>query len=41
VALSPGPDFGSQGKGFARLNVGTSGALLADAVARMRSALDG
>ena len=41
VALSPGPEFGSQGKGFARLNVGTSGALLADAVARMRSALDG
>jgi cysteine-S-conjugate beta-lyase len=41
VALSPGLPFGSQGKGFARLNVGTSGALLAEAVARMRSALDG
>ena len=23
VALSPGPTFGSQGKGFARLNIGT------------------
>lgn len=41
VALSPGLPFGSQGKGFARLNVGTSGALLAEAVTRMRSALDG
>ena len=42
VALSPGLPFGSpQGKGFARLNVGTSGALLAEAVGRMRSALDG
>jgi len=41
VALSSGLPFGEQGKGFARLNVGTSGALLADAVRRMRSALDG
>ena len=42
VALSPGLPFGSpQGKGFARLNVGTSGELLAEAVARMRSALHG
>ena len=41
VALSPGPTFGSQGKGFARLNVGTSGTLLVEAVRRMRSALDG
>jgi cystathionine beta-lyase len=41
VALSPGLPFGAQGKGFARLNVGTSGALLAEAVSRMRSALDG
>jgi cystathionine beta-lyase len=41
VALSPGLPFGSQGKGFGRLNVGTSGALLAEAVTRMRSALDG
>jgi cystathionine beta-lyase len=41
VALSPGPTFGEQGTGFARLNLGTSGALLAEAVRRMRSALDG
>jgi cysteine-S-conjugate beta-lyase len=41
VALSSGLPFGVEGKGFARLNIGTSGALLAEAVARMRSALDG
>lgn len=41
VALSSGLPFGAQGKGFARLNIGTSGALLAEAVARMRSAFDG
>jgi len=41
VALSPGPTFGEQGKGFARLNFGTSGELLAEAVRSMRSALDG
>jgi cystathionine beta-lyase len=41
VALSSGLPFGTGGKGFARLNVGTSGALLAEAVTRMRSALDG
>jgi cysteine-S-conjugate beta-lyase len=41
VALSPGPTFGTEGNGFARLNIGTSGALLAEAVRRMRSALDG
>jgi cystathionine beta-lyase len=41
VALSSGPSFGAEGKGFARLNIGTSGALLAEAVTRMRSALDG
>lgn len=41
VALSPGPTFGEQGKGFARLNFGTSGGLLAESVRRMRSALDG
>lgn len=35
VALSPGPDFGSQGRGFARLNVGTSPELIAEAVRRM------
>jgi cystathionine beta-lyase len=41
VALSSGLPFGAEGKGFARLNFGTSGALLAEAVKRMRSALDG
>jgi len=41
VALSSGLPFGVEGKGFARLNFGTSGALLAEAVKRMRSALDG
>ncbi|HEX4018521.1 MAG TPA: aminotransferase class I/II-fold pyridoxal phosphate-dependent enzyme [Frankiaceae bacterium] len=38
VALSPGPDFGREGAGFARLNIGTSGPLLLDAVRRMRAA---
>ena len=41
VALSSGLPFGTEGKGFARLNFGTSGALLTEAVSRMRSALDG
>jgi cystathionine beta-lyase len=41
VALSPGLEFGSQGAGFARLNVGTSGPLLLEAVRRMRSAVGG
>ena len=41
VALSGGLPFGAEGKGFARLNIGTSAALLAEAVTRMRSALDG
>jgi cysteine-S-conjugate beta-lyase len=41
VALSPGPDFGSQGSGFARLNIGTSPELLAEAVRRMAAALPG
>lgn len=35
VALSPGPDFGRQGAGFARLNFGTSPALLEEAVKRI------
>jgi len=39
VALSPGPTFGRDGRGFARLNFGTSGALLEEAVRRMASAL--
>jgi cysteine-S-conjugate beta-lyase len=41
VALSSGPDFGSQGRGFARLNIGTAPELVADAVERMASAIVG
>ncbi len=39
VALSPGPHFGSQGRGFARLNIGTAPELIAEAVDRMAAAL--
>ncbi|HXY43809.1 MAG TPA: aminotransferase class I/II-fold pyridoxal phosphate-dependent enzyme [Acidimicrobiales bacterium] len=39
VALSPGPGFGSQGRGWARLNIGTSPQLIEEAVDRMASAL--
>jgi cystathionine beta-lyase len=39
VALSPGPRYGAQGKGFARLNFGTSGALLTEIVERMARSL--
>jgi cystathionine beta-lyase len=39
VALSPGPDFGAQGLGFARLNMGTSPELMAEAVRRMAAAV--
>jgi cystathionine beta-lyase len=39
VALEPGPHFGRQGAGFARLNIGTSRALLTEAVDRMAAAL--
>ncbi len=39
VAVSPGPDFGAEGRGFARLNMGTSPALLAEAVRRMAAAV--
>ena len=39
VALSPGPTFGAQGQGFARLNIGTTAALLREAVERMSRAL--
>jgi len=38
VALSPGPAFGKQGVGFARLNMGTSPALMREAVRRMAAA---
>ena len=39
LALSPGPQFGPQGGGFARLNLGTSPALVEEAVARVCRAL--
>jgi cystathionine beta-lyase len=39
VALSPGLDFGEQGGGFARLNIGTSPELIAEAVRRMATAV--
>jgi cystathionine beta-lyase len=38
VALTPGPHFGPQGHGFARLNMGTSPELIEEAVRRMASA---
>jgi cysteine-S-conjugate beta-lyase len=38
VALSPGADFGVQGAGFARLNIGTSPELIIEAVDRMAAA---
>jgi cysteine-S-conjugate beta-lyase len=41
VALSPGPDFGTEGFGFARLNIGTSPKLITEAVGRMASAVTG
>ncbi len=39
VALSPGPTFGREGAGFARLNSATSPALLTEAVRRMARAV--
>jgi cysteine-S-conjugate beta-lyase len=41
VALSSGPDFGTEGLGFARLNIGTSPELIAEAVRRMGLAVAG
>ncbi len=41
VALSSGPDFGSEGLGFARLNIGTSPELIGEAVRRMAVAVTG
>jgi cystathionine beta-lyase len=38
VALSPGAEFGIQGAGFARLNIGTSPELINEAVRRMAAA---
>ena len=39
AALSPGPDFGPQGAGFARLNIGTYPELITEAVRRMAAAV--
>jgi cysteine-S-conjugate beta-lyase len=39
VALSPGPGFGAEGRGFARLNIGTSPELIEEAVRRMALAV--
>jgi len=41
VALSGGPGFGAQGRGFARLNMGTSPELMEEAVRRMAAAVPG
>jgi cystathionine beta-lyase len=41
VALNPGADFGAQGAGHARLNVGTSPELIREAVQRMATAVPG
>lgn len=40
LALSPGPQFGPQGAGFARLNLATSPGLVEEAVARIVRAAD-
>jgi cystathionine beta-lyase len=40
VALSPGPDFGRHGQGFARVNTATSAELLDELVDRMAEALN-
>jgi cystathionine beta-lyase len=40
VALSPGPHFGDLGRGFVRLNTGTSPQLLGEIVHRMAAALE-
>jgi bifunctional pyridoxal-dependent enzyme with beta-cystathionase and maltose regulon repressor activities len=37
--LSAGPGFGAQGRGFARLNMGTSPELIEEAVRRMAAAV--
>lgn len=39
VALNAGPSYGPQGKGFARLNIGTSPALVEEAVKRIGKAV--
>ncbi|UNO41625.1 PatB family C-S lyase [Streptomyces sp. MST-110588] len=40
VMLSPGPDFGAVGEGFARLNFATSKAVLEEILDRMRNAVE-
>jgi cystathionine beta-lyase len=40
VALSSGPEFGPPGRGFARLNFGTSRSIILETVARMARAVD-
>lgn len=40
VALEAGPHFGSQGEGFARLNLGTSPELVTEAVRRIAAAVE-
>jgi cystathionine beta-lyase len=39
LSLLPGPDFGSVGKGFARLNIGTSRELVEESARRIAAAL--
>jgi cystathionine beta-lyase len=39
VALVPGPAFGAQYRGFARLNVATSAAILREGIDRMGTAV--
>ena len=39
IALSSGPTFGVEGRGFARLNIGTTRALLEQAVTQMAAAV--
>ena len=41
VAINGGPMFGSGGEGFIRLNIGTSPALMTEAVERIASVVDG
>ncbi len=41
VGVNPGPDFGTQGAGFVRLNFGCPRALLEDGIARIQAALLG
>jgi cystathionine beta-lyase len=40
VALAHGPDFGTPGRGFARLNFATSSELVGEAISRMARAVE-